>query len=132
MIEQDFLDRISFMPEEEIVEIDLEGLTFTTAHEANVLYDAINRAVTETGRTWYFLGCFADCRIFPGAALQFSIRRSHAHEICRGAVRYGCSEAVDNALLSLGSDTKAAQTSFATRDDAIEHINGMKAAVKLG
>ena len=123
-------DRISLVPDDDIVEISFEGLTFTNAHETNLIYDAVDRVVTDTGRTWYFLGCFVNCTIKPGAALQFGIRRRHAHVLSRGAVRYGCSKEVDKALIGSQTDTEYAQRSFATREDALQCIEEMKATAK--
>jgi len=117
-----------------LLKSNFEGMTFTTARETNLFYDTLDQTVTGTGRTWYFLGRFIDCEIKPGAALQIGIRRNHAHALSRGAVRYGCSEEVDNALMGIGTDVMAddkyAKRSFRAREEAIQCIEEMKAAAK--
>ena len=128
MDEQDFADRFEFHDDMDILEIDLSGLTFTNSNEADMFHDLLDRRVLETGRTWYFLSCFERCAISPGAALQFSIRRDHAHDgSSRGAVRYGTSEEANSAMLSVKSDPKTVDNSFDSREEAIARINEMKA-----
>jgi len=123
MIEQDFIDRMSFLPEEEIVEIDLSGVTFRNFRETDIFHDALDHATTETGRSWYFLTCFTDCTITPGAALQFSIRRAHSQNgHSRAAVRYGSSDEVERALMCQGSDARAVKSSFNSREEALSKI----------
>jgi len=127
MIEQDFIDRMSLYPEDDIAEIDLNGLTFKNFRETDIFHDALDRTITETGRTWYFLTCFTECIITPGAALQFSIRRAHSQNgLSRAAVRYGASDDVERALMSHSADPKAVKSSFANREEALLKIEELK------
>jgi len=127
MIEQDFIDRMSFHHSENIVEIDLEGFTFKDFRDTDVFHDALDRVIAETGRTWYFLTNFVDCEISPAAALQFSVRRAHSqNDHSLAAVRYGASEEVELALASRGSDPKAVTRSFASREEALLKIEELK------
>ena len=128
MIEQDFGDRISFLAEEDIVDIDLRGVHFTTARETYLFHDVLDRKVAETGRAWFFLTCFTDCTITDDAAHQFSMRRTRSHTThSRGAVRYGASAELDRAMVSLGSNPMALQDSLSTREQALQKIEEMKA-----
>jgi len=127
MTEQDFVDRISLLWEESIVDINLEGVDFTNAQETYLFHDALDRAVTETGRTWFFLTCFTGCTITPEAAEQFSMRRTHSHiNFSRGAVRYGASDELDRAMTTLGSNAKAVKVSFNTREEALQKIEEIR------
>ena len=128
MNEQDFIDRITFHRDQDIVEIDVSDVSFKGVRETDLFHDVLDRVISETGRTWYFISSFVNCTISPGAALQFSIRRAHAHDgLSRGAVRYGASDEVNRAMMSLGSNPKAAVNSFASREEAFAKINEMKA-----
>lgn len=129
MTEQDFLDRISFIPETNIVDINMGDVHFESARETYLFHDVLDRLVIETGKTWFFLTCFEGCTISEEAAHQFSMRRSRTHtSYCRGAVRYGASAELDRAMTSLESNPVASRESFPTREDALQKIDEMRSS----
>ena len=128
MTEQDFLDRISFIAESNIVDINMRDVHFQSARETYFFHDVLDRLLTETGKTWFFITCFSGCTISEEAAHQFSMRRTRTHtRLCRGAVRYGASAELDRAMTSLESNSVATRESFATRDEAMQKIEEMRA-----
>ncbi len=128
MTEQDFIQRIALLWDENIVDIDLRGVHFINTQDTYLFHDALDRTVAETKKTWFFLTCFTDCTITPEAAHQFSMRRTNSHTgFSRGAVRYGASPELDLAMTSLGSNAKAVSESFATREEALQKIEEMRA-----
>lgn len=127
MTEQDFIDRISLIPEENIVDINMRDVHFESARETYLFHDVLDRIVAETGSTWFFLSCFEGCTVTDEAAHQFSMRRTLSHNThSRGAVRYGASEALDEAMTSLGSNALADKQSFATREEALHRIEQLR------
>lgn len=131
MVEQDFVERISLLQSENIVDIDLSGVNFTTASEASFFHDVLERLVAESGRSWFFLTCFTGCSISPDIAAQFSMRRFYSHGCYSlGAVRYGASDELERAMTILGSNFKAEKVSFTNREEALSKIDEIKAAEK--
>ena len=129
MTEEDFIERISFVPEKGIVDIDMHDVHFESTREAYLFHDVLDRLVAETGKAWFFLTCFEGCTITDEAARQFSMRRTRTHTgHSRGAVRYGASVELDQAMTSLESNSVALLNSFSSRGEALQKIEEMAAA----
>ena len=127
MTEHYFLDRISLIPETEIVDINMRDVHFKSARESYLFHDVLDRIVTETGKTWYFLTCFEGCTIIADTAHQFSMRRTRTHtNHCRKAVRYGASAELDRAMTSLETSPNAVCESFSSREEALQKIVEMR------
>jgi hypothetical protein len=70
----DFEARVSFLDAGEIMEIDLSDLTLYHGRDVDDLYDCLQDLIEVSGRRWYFLVNYNNCRIMPEAWVQFAKR----------------------------------------------------------
>ena len=119
--------RISFLVEDEILEIDLSDLTLENSADVNLLYDRLEARIAETEEPlWFFLINYRGTRIDPGAWFAHARRGKDlnlAHSM--GSVRYDASE--DTRLQierSAGTDNFDPNL-FADRDTAIAALRSM-------
>jgi hypothetical protein len=92
----DWLARIHFVDPAEIgspldvVEIDYSGVTFDATEVVNAFHDVIDRVLEETGKRWYIIVDFKDCKVWPEAWVAFAHRgKKTAVQRSHGVVRFG-------------------------------------------
>lgn len=119
--------RISFLTDDEILDVDLSGLTLDNSADANMLYDRIEEKIADAGEDlWFFLINYKGTRIDPGAWFAYTRRGKDlnlAHSM--GSVRYDASEDTRRQIeRSAGTDSFDPNL-FADRDDAIARLKAM-------
>ena len=119
--------RISFLTDDEILDVDLSGLTLDNSADANMLYDRIEEKIADTGEDlWFFLINYKGTRIDPGAWFAYTRRGKDlnlAHSM--GSVRYDASEDTRRQIeRSAGTDSFDPNL-FADRDDAIARLKAI-------
>ncbi len=113
----DFAPRITFRPQDEIMEVDFHNFTFHHSRDVNDFYDHIEKRILETGRKWYFLINYNACQIMPEAWVHYA-RRGKALNIgaSLGTVRY-----------ATGSETEAEIRQRAQSQDFRPNIRNTRA-----
>ncbi len=113
-------ERVMTLDDLDIMEVDFSNLVFANSQVVNEVHDAIEAAIKESGRKWYFLINFEDCSVWPEAWVAFAHRGKKInvnHSL--GTVRYSSSADGDNRA-DLDPDL------YASREMALERIEEIK------
>ncbi|MCY4167671.1 MAG: hypothetical protein OXE82_05275 [Rhodobacter sp.] len=127
----DFEPRVVFLDEGEIMEIDLSGLRLRHSRDVDDLIDYLERRIEETGRRWYFLINYSDCRIEPAAWIQWA-RRGKELNLggSLGTVRYETGEQVD-ADIRLRAESQGFRPNICgNRTEALSRIGELRAETR--
>lgn len=85
----EFRNRIRFLEDDQIMEVDFSNITFAHSRDVNDCYDEIGALVEATGCKWYFLVNYDKTRIFSEAWIQYAARGKALNEaFSLGSVRY--------------------------------------------
>lgn len=124
----DFAPRVSFLPQEQIMEVDFHGFTFHHSRDVNDFYDYIEKRIIETDRKWYFLINYNKCQIMPEAWVHYA-RRGKALNIAAslGSVRYATGSETEEEIRQRAQSQEFRPNIRNTRDEAIARIDEMKA-----
>lgn len=127
MTGENYADRISFIKERQVMDVDFSNLTFDVSGTVNRVYDAIDEKITKTKKKWFFLVNYENCTILPEAWITFAHRGKKlniAYSI--GSVRYGASQSVSSAVKERSEVESFDPNLFATRDAALEHLDALR------
>ncbi len=116
--------RLSFLPEEEVFEVDLSHVHFHNTADVNAFYDRCEERIDDTGEPWwFFLINYQGCRIDPAAWIAFS-RRGKALNLAHsmGSVRYDASPETRRQIERSAGTEAFDPNLFATRDEALARI----------
>jgi len=109
-------DRLRIDEAAGVVEIDFSDFEFSKSSIVNAFFDVIECLVRPTGRRWYFMTNFRDCRVWPEAWVAFAHRgRKVAVNLALGTVRYAEGGPGDPGI-------------FPSREAALAEIGRMKAS----
>ena len=127
----DFEPRVSFIEEVEIMDIDLTGLRLRHSRDVNDLIDYLERRIEETGRRWFFLINYSDCRIEPGAWVQWA-RRGKELNLggSLGTVRYETGSQTETDIRLRAESQGFRPNIRRTRDGALARINELRAEAR--
>ena len=125
--EADIDRRISFIENDQILDIDLSDLTLENSADANVLYDRLEARIAETGEPlWFFLINYRGTRIEPGAWFAHARRGKDlnlAHSM--GTVRFDPSDATRAQIERSAGTDNFDPNLFADRDAAIDRLKSL-------
>jgi hypothetical protein len=130
MAQSEFSDRIQFIADRNIMDVDFSGLTFDTSRMVDEFYDEVDRKIAETGQQkWYFLVNYKDCRIFELAWIRFSQRGKRVNIASSlGSVRYAVRDDVGASIESHAKSASFDPNLFTSREDALAAIEQMRQA----
>ncbi len=115
-----YRDRMTFLKELEVLEVDFSDFLFEDSAMVNAFYDVIDEAVEATGRKWHFVVNFRDCRVWPEAWVAFAHRGKKAN------VNY----ALSTSRYAASPETAAAMDPdpdlFPSRDAALAHVASLR------
>lgn len=125
-----FSDRISFLHDQQIMEVDFSDITFDTSAMVDEFYDEVERQITETGQPkWYFLVNYRNTRIFELAWIRFAQRGKRVNIASSlGSVRYAAHEDLEKSIEARAKSEEFDPNLFQSRDQAIAEIERMKSA----
>jgi len=66
--------RIKLLGDLGVIEIDFSDFVFKNSKIVNDFYDVIDHTIHDTGKDWYFVVNYRDCRIWPEAWVAFAHR----------------------------------------------------------
>ena len=121
--------RITFLPEEDIMDVNFSNLSFEHTADVNFVYDFIDERVRATQRKWFFLVNYEGTQIQSAAWVQYARRGKALNERWSlGSVRYapGSETETDIRLRAESQDFRPNIRN--TRAEAMERIAEMKAA----
>ena len=92
-------DRIRFLDQLEVMDVDFSDLTFETSADVNECYDFIEAKLADTGRKWFFLVNYRNCHINPDAWFAYAHRGKLLNkESSLGSVRYDADAATKTEM----------------------------------
>lgn len=120
--------RVAFVPAEEIMEVDLSGLTLAHSGDVDLLYDHLERSIEKTGRKWYFLVNYDGTRIYPEAWVAYA-RRGKVLNMAwsLGSVRYAPGSETEEDIRQRAESQSFRPNIRNTRAEALARIAEMKA-----
>lgn len=122
-----FDTRITFHDALETMEADFSGFVFDSSETVNRVYDALERAIRDTGEDkWFFLVNLNATRIEPEAWLAYSRRGkvlNLAHSM--GSVRFDASEETRRQIARAANTEAFDPNLFDNREAAIARIEEM-------
>ena len=120
--DSEYIERIRFFEKEQFVEIDFSDFVFSSSKIVNEFYDQIDRLIEGTGKRWYIVVNYHQCRIWPEAWVAFAHRGKKVNvSYSLGTVRY-----IDASAVEKNSSMLADPELFASRDDALVHIDQIR------
>ena len=121
-----YADRIRFLEELQIIEIDFSEFVFSSTKMVNDFYDLLDRLIESSGHSWYIVVNYHNCRIWPEAWVAFAHRGKKVNvSYSLGTVRYFDASAVDDDL-TLINDPEL----LSSRDEAMAHIEVLRRATR--
>jgi hypothetical protein len=130
---KDSAERIAFLPEQQVMEVDFSDLTFDVSQTVNAFYDEVDRRVRETGRKWFFLVNYRNTTIMTEAWITFAHRGKKANiTYSLGSARYAASENVDAAVRRRSTYDNFDPNLFPSREAALAHLAKLRAAIPQG
>jgi hypothetical protein len=120
--------RVQFFPEQDVMEVDFHDFAFHHSRDVNDFYDYLEDEIEKSGRRWYFLVNYNNCRIDPEAWVAFAKRGKELNiGGGLGSVRYeACSDT--EAEIRLRAESQGFRPNIRqTREAALERIAEMKA-----
>ncbi|MEL6642317.1 MAG: hypothetical protein AAFQ79_00170 [Pseudomonadota bacterium] len=124
----DFAERVEFLLEDEIMEVNFSTFTFHHARDVNDFYDFIEELIKKTDRKWYFLINYEGCQIMPAAWVQYARRGKELNIAASlGSVRYAPGSETETDI-RLRAESQGFRPNIRnTRAEALERITEMKA-----
>lgn len=119
--------RISFLDDLQIMEVDFADFHFDSSATVNAVYDRIEERIAATGEEkWFFLVNLCGTRIDQSAWLAYS-RRGKALNMAHsmGSVRFDASEITAQQIKRAANTEAFDPNLFTNRDDAIARLSSL-------
>jgi hypothetical protein len=128
MNQSEFTDRIQFLEDERVMEVDFSELTFDSSAMVDSFYDEVDRRISESGHDkWYFLVNYRNCRIFELAWIRFAQRGKRVNLAASlGSVRYAVREDLGQSIESSAQRENFDPNLFKSREEALAEIRRMR------
>ena len=118
-----FEDRVTFHAENQVMEVDFSNMTFDVSSKVHNAYDVIDRKLHETGKKWFFLVNYQNCRIMSEAWIAFAHRGKMVNlSYSLGSARYAATGDTSDDILESARQEKFDPNLFRTRDDALAYL----------
>lgn len=118
-----FEDCVTFHPEIHVMEVDFSGVTFDVSATVHQAYDVIDRKVAETGKKWFFLVNYLNCKIMSEAWIAFAHRGKKLNlAYSLGSARYAASSDTAEEILESARQENFDPNLFRTREDALARL----------
>lgn len=125
---EQIINRIRFLEDLDIMEVDFSNLVFNTTAEVNLVYDCIEKLVQKTDRKWFFMVNYNNTRIQPEAWFQYAVRgKSLNVSSSLGSVRFDAAEPTRLEIEKRAKSEDFNPNLVSTREEALERINEMRA-----
>jgi hypothetical protein len=85
-----FLDKLGDELGLDLVEVDFSNVVFSDTETVTAFHDVIDRTLEATGKRWFIIVNFKDCKVWPEAWVAFAHRgKQTAIQRSSGVVRFG-------------------------------------------
>ncbi len=119
--------RVRFIADEELLDIDFTNLTFAHSTDVHMVYDYLEQVIMDSGRKWYFLVNYENCQIFPEAWVSYAHRGKKLNiGGSLGSVRYAPGSETEETIRMRAESQEFRPNIRNTRDEALERIAEIK------
>lgn len=123
----DFLRRITFHSDEDIMEVDFENFTFWHSGDVNDFYDHVEERVKATDQKWFFLVNLNNCRIMPEAWVQYARRGKALNAAASlGSVRFAAGSETEAEIRQRAQSQDFRPNIRNTREEALARLAELK------
>ncbi|MEM7168558.1 MAG: hypothetical protein AAF530_00190 [Pseudomonadota bacterium] len=123
----EYTKRIQSIDDLDVMEIDFSDFVFRSTMIVNEFFDAIDRAIKASGRSWYFVIDFQNCSIWPEAWVAFAHRGKRLNRgLSLGTVRYVEQASSDEMPSRLPGVSSQDEDLFDSREAALARIEEIK------
>lgn len=127
----DFVRRLRFDPEEQIMDVDFSHFTFHHSRDVNDFYDYLEERIIETDRKWFFLVNLNGCAILPAAWGQYALRGKRLNQAASlGSARYAAGSETEADIRQRAESQGFRPNIRNTRDEALALIRQMRDDLK--
>ncbi len=120
--------RLSFEEDLQIMNVNFSGITFAHSLDVNNFYDFLEEGARATGKKWYFLVDYNDCKINPEAWVSYAQRGKKLNiEFSLGSVRFAAGSETEQEIRLRAESQDFRPNIRNTREEALERIEEMKA-----
>lgn len=130
MTNTDYAKRITFHPGLQVMEVDFSDLTFDLSKPVNAFYDEVERQLAATGKKWFFLVNYRNCRIMSEAWITFAHRGKKVNiAYSLGSARFSARDDTGEAILESSQKENFDPNLFTSRTAALEHLGEMRGKI---
>ena len=123
-----FADRIKFLKDDQVMDVDFSNLTFESSGPVNEFYDEVDRRIVETGEKWFFLVNYHELHIMLEASITFAHRGKKTNlAYSLGSARYAASPDMRETIKERSTVEDFDPNLHDTRDEALAHLRGLRA-----
>jgi len=124
----DYAARIKFHDAQGIMEVDFSDVTFHDTEDVDQFYDEIDRRLESTGRPWFFLVNYKNCKIRPDAWVAFAQRGKKSNlAFSRGTARYEPAIETGQEIYEKAETDRFDPNLFDSRAEALAHLRQLQA-----
>lgn len=123
----DYAARIKFHDAQDILEVDFSDVTFSDTVDVDQFYDEIDRRLEASGRPWFFLVNYQNCKILPDAWVSFAKRGKRCNlEFSRGTARFQPHEQTGREIAEKAKKDEFDPNLFGSRQAAVDHLRALR------
>ena len=123
-----FADRIKFLKDDQVMDVDFSNLTFESSGPVNEFYDEVDRRIVDTGEKWFFLVNYHELHIMLEASITFAHRGKKTNlAYSLGSARYAASTDMREIIKERSTVENFDPNLHDTRDEALAHLRGLRA-----
>jgi len=123
-----FADRIRFLKDDQVLDVDFSNLTFESSGPVNEFYDEVDRRIVETGEKWFFLVNYHELHILLEASITFAHRGKKTNlAYSLGSARYAASPDMRETIRERSTVEDFDPNLHDTRDEALAYLRSLRA-----
>jgi hypothetical protein len=123
-----FADRIRFLKDDQVMDVDFSNLTFESSGPVNEFYDEVDRRIVETGEKWFFLVNYHELHILLEASITFAHRGKKTNlAYSLGSARYAASPDMRETIKERSTVENFDPNLHDTRDEALAYLRSLRA-----
>lgn len=129
--EAEFARRIRFLDDIQVMDVDFSDFDFDTNSDVRAFYDHIEARIAATGRKWYFIVDYRNCRIDLRVWIAFSQRGKRLNLASSlGSVRYHTAPETEAEIRRQAATQDFRPNIRRNREEALARVEEMKAEAK--
>ncbi len=127
MTTTNYEERITFHADQQVMEVSFKDMTFDLSKPVNAFYDEIEKQLQATGKKWFFLVNYQNCRIMSEAWITFAHRGKKVNiAYSLGSVRFAVRDDTGEAILESSRKENFDPNLFSSREVALEHLSELR------